>query len=967
MFINTTLVKDAFFRSHVVDLGAKKKRRKSTYSEPQWPDFALVFDTETTLDPKEQSLLFGFYRVCRLREGKYECVEEGIFHVDELTTKHVEIIEAYKRKHDSEVVSKEFDDELHVYSRSDFVEKVFFEAVRNRALIVAFNAPWDISRISVDYKTARNGDRSWTLVFSQRISRKTGELEANPERPRMRVVSKDSKAAFFSLTCPFRPEEWPCYTVGKKMRVVCRVLDLHTLAWALYNESYSLKRFCRDLKTPNQKQDHEPTGTVTIEELDYCRQDVRCTVDALNSLKTEFDLHPIQLHPDKAVSPASVGKAYMREMRIIPPMRKFKAPDYFLGIAAQAYFGGRAECRIRNAAVPVVLTDFSSQYPTINSLLGNPEILIAEKLLFEDATEEMREFVQKIELDDCFKQEVWPQMKFFALIQPDCDVVPVRAEYSDDSETKNIGLNYFTSNIPIWLSGPDVIASKLLSKKCPNILKAIRLIPAGTQNGLKATNLRGMVEVDPRRDDLFRLMVEQKQVYKDSNPALSYFLKICANSTSYGMFFELTPQKQFKPVKVNVFSGEHIRECRVKTIEKPGPWYFPPIAALITGGAHLFLAMLERCVTDKGGQYLFCDTDSLCIVASKNGGMVPCGNGSRIKALSRKEVDEIAERFASLNCYDKSKVTGSILKIEKVNYEGKKQIQLFGYAISAKRYCLYKYDRDGNVVIVSAKAHGLGYLFPPKDAPKSDSESDWLFEAWHWILEGTVVTPRSAPDWFNYPAMMRITVSTPAVLGILKGYTRPFNFLLAPLPFRDGVSSEKRNLIISFSTHRGEWLSTPAIDTRTGSEYPICLLGGNQDSGSDEIEVKCYGNILGEYRRHPESKFLGPDGAPCDSETSGLLARSHIISRTHRYIGKEASRKWEHGDDLSLVSFECTEYPGGKLVADLETRERIKRIGIRRVAQQTGINRETIALIANGQRVKANTLSQLVTVLDRTK
>jgi hypothetical protein len=115
----------------------------------------------------------------------------------------------------------------------------------------------------------------------------------------------------------------------------------------------------------------------------------------------------------------------------------------------------------------------------------------------------------------------------------------------------------------------------------------------------------------------YRVMVERKQAYKDSNPALSYFPKICANSTSYGMFFELTPQKKFNPVKVNVFSGEHVHEDRITTIEKPGPWYFPPIAALITGGAHLFLAMLERCVTDKNGQYLFCDTDSLCIVASK--------------------------------------------------------------------------------------------------------------------------------------------------------------------------------------------------------------------------------------------------------------------------------------------------------------------------------------------------------------
>lgn len=82
------------------------------------------------------------------------------------------------------------------------------------------------------------------------------------------------------------------------------------------------------------------------------------------------------------------------------------------------------------------------------------------------------------------------------------------------------------------------------------------MVPHGKQKGLKSTNLRGMVEVDPRKDDLFQVMVEHKQVYKTSNEALSYFLKICANSTSYGMFYELTPQKKIDPVKVKIFSGE---------------------------------------------------------------------------------------------------------------------------------------------------------------------------------------------------------------------------------------------------------------------------------------------------------------------------------------------------------------------------------------------------------------------------
>jgi hypothetical protein len=67
--------------------------------------------------------------------------------------------------------------------------------------------------------------------------------------------------------------------------------------------------------------------------------------------------------------------------------------------------------------------------------------------------------------------------------------------------------------------------------------------------------------------------------------------------------------------------------------------------------------MLERMVTDAGGTYLMCDTDSMAIVASEIGGLVPCKGGpyrtsdgvEAIKALSWKGVRRIVDRFAALN------------------------------------------------------------------------------------------------------------------------------------------------------------------------------------------------------------------------------------------------------------------------------------------------------------------------------
>src|SRR5436309_1706934 len=79
-----TLTKDVFFRSHIVELN-KKPGFTTTYNEPAWTEYLLLYDTETRVDA-EQLLTFGFYRVCRLNgEGNYECVEEGIVHAENLS------------------------------------------------------------------------------------------------------------------------------------------------------------------------------------------------------------------------------------------------------------------------------------------------------------------------------------------------------------------------------------------------------------------------------------------------------------------------------------------------------------------------------------------------------------------------------------------------------------------------------------------------------------------------------------------------------------------------------------------------------------------------------------------------------------------------------------------------------------------------------------------------------------------
>ena len=54
-----------------------------------------------------------------------------------------------------------------------------------------------------------------------------------------------------------------------------------------------------------------PSGRVTPEEINYCRQDVCATVGLLNALIVEFRRYPLgNLPPEKAYSAASIAKAF---------------------------------------------------------------------------------------------------------------------------------------------------------------------------------------------------------------------------------------------------------------------------------------------------------------------------------------------------------------------------------------------------------------------------------------------------------------------------------------------------------------------------------------------------------------------------------------------------------------------------------------------------------------------------------
>jgi hypothetical protein len=86
---------------------------------------------------------------------------------------------------------------------------------------------------------------------------------------------------------------------------------------------------------------------------------------------------------------------------------------------------------------------------------------------------------------------------------------------------------------------------------------------------LGSTSLRGVVKTDATKHSFFKHVIEQRAA-NESKPALYYWLKILANSGSYGWLVVLNPNEAAY-VKLKVFSGEDSskqpRTCS-KSLEK---------------------------------------------------------------------------------------------------------------------------------------------------------------------------------------------------------------------------------------------------------------------------------------------------------------------------------------------------------------------------------------------------------------
>jgi hypothetical protein len=388
----------------------------------------------------------------------------------------------------------------------------------------------------------------------------TFKLSDRENRPNLRVKHLSRRAAFINFA--YAGEHPTARSRRKRKQTTIRergfFLDLKTLAAALTSKSHSLDSLAEFLEVPRKTLFQDFGREIDAEFIGYAMNDAEVTWQCYRGLVRRFKQHELtRTLPHKIYSEAGLGKAYLREMGI-RPWRQMQ-PDFdqnIIGAIMSSYFGGRAEVHRRREIVQALYCDFASMYPTVCTLMGLWKFVTANGMTQQDATSEIRAFLDQVGVADLQRPETWQKLRVLVKVRPDADIFPVRARYGKE-QMATIGLNYLSADRPLWFTLADCVASKLLTGGAPKVIQAIRFEPKAVQNRLRPVAIAGTEEylINPAIDDFYKRVIDlrrsvkrqlNKQKEKDADEreikrldSEQLALKILANATSYGVFIEL--------------------------------------------------------------------------------------------------------------------------------------------------------------------------------------------------------------------------------------------------------------------------------------------------------------------------------------------------------------------------------------------------------------------------------------------
>ncbi len=787
------------------------------------PNFSrtITIDTETTVDHL-QNLLFGYYRI----DDDNAKVDDGIFYnPKQISKKELEILKKCSNK---------------VIPVRKFVDDVFLPEVYDRqTLCIGLNLPFDLSRLAIDFGYGRKSNRG-SFSF---------KLTENKRYPRLIIQNLDSTKSFIRFgTSTFSVHQYKG-----------NFIDTRTLGFALSDRNLTLEGYCKFFSSPTKKHQSSEHGTITKKYVMYNQNDVNATYNLYLTLCKEYEKYNLSKPVTKIFSPASIGKSFLEEMGVLPFYQISEVSLQTLGLLMTTYYGGRTEVKIRKQPVRIKYLDFLSMYPTVCVLQKLWRFVIAKRIIEEDCTGWVTQFLEEINLKSLQNPQIWCQLPVIVCLKPDSDVLPARANYGN-KYAYNIGINRISYQGELWYCLSDVIASKLLTGKSPEIIKAIRLVPIGIQEKLQPVTILNEF-FDPKNQDFFKNIIEKRQELKEKHESQEHILKIIANSISYGIYAQINTQN--RKSKVDVFGLNKFTTLVEKT-EKLGERFNPILSTFITSGSRLVLAIVESILTSNNATHAFCDTDSMAVPA--------------------KLVKIIQKFFQKLNPYSFDK---PLFKLEDENFVNGKEENLWFYGISSKRYVLYNII-DNKIIVRKHSSHGLGHIKNP-----FSYGIDWEKELWIDVLNyhyGKNSIDYINEKYSNHYAVSQLTLSTLYLLSRFRKLNqgksfdkkiKPFNFCLVGFGNLESIKPLSPYRKNSQEVVFDEFLDYNSGQIMCGTSY-----------------WKDIRQIFWDYVNHQESKFNGE---------SGILKRKNLHITNIVTVGKE-SNNLEESEILGLDENSVFEY-----------------------------------------------------------
>jgi hypothetical protein len=230
---------DQFFRAHTVPVTPQKEYRAKRHVTQ--PKEALIFRCATSNDERKE-FLFGAY-ICAEREGaEYMAKEIGLFSRDG----HPE---------ESRALMRFVKGSAYELGRlEEFRRWVFLKYVKARALIVAYDAPWEISRIAIKWNKSAKTPRGFSFYFRMFFDKKTGKMRPSGYEPGISIESLDvAKAIYRPIKYKFHDMDAEQEEDDKKFSNV-HILDLKTLTSVLTGDVYSFQSACDIFGAPASRQ-----------------------------------------------------------------------------------------------------------------------------------------------------------------------------------------------------------------------------------------------------------------------------------------------------------------------------------------------------------------------------------------------------------------------------------------------------------------------------------------------------------------------------------------------------------------------------------------------------------------------------------------------------------------------------------------------------------------------------------------